>query len=142
MSDEHNWQILRSLALIEPGQRPLAELLEMARPSLGRNTSLIIITPSVDGLWVKAILGLRRQGVVPTVMVFDLQTFGGSGNLPALKDYLANLGITHEIISHDLLDRREARPGQSGHWDWRVTPLGKAMPTLQPDDLSWRNLND
>jgi len=141
MSDEHNWEILRSLALIEPGQRPLAELLDMARPSLGHNTSLIIITPSVDGPWVKAILGLHRQGVVPTVMVFDPQTFGGSGNLPALKDYLAGLGITHEVISRDLLDRAESRPGQSGHWDWRVTPLGKAVPTLQPDDLSWRDLN-
>ncbi len=141
MSDEHNWEILRSLALIEPGQRSLAELLEMARPSLGRNTSLIIITPSIDGPWVKALLGLSREGVVPTVMVFDPQTFGGSGNLPALKDYLAGLGITHEVISRDLLDRSESRPGQSGHWDWRVTPMGKAIPTLQPDDLSWRDLN-
>ena len=141
MSDEHNWEILRSLALIETGQRPLAELLEMARPSLGQNTSVIVITPSVDGPWVEALMGMRPLGVVPTVMVFDPETFGGSGNLPALKDYLVNLGITHEIISRELLDRSEARPGQSGHWQWRVTPLGKAMPTLQPDDLSWRNLN-
>jgi uncharacterized protein (DUF58 family) len=141
MSDEHNWEILRSLALIEPGEHPLSELLETARPSLGRNTSLILITPSVDGPWVEALIGVRHQGTVPTVLAFDPQTFGGSGNLPALKDYLVNLGIAYEIISRDLLDRREARPGQSGHWDWRVTPLGKAVPTLQPDDLSWRNLN-
>jgi len=140
MSDDHNWQMLRSLAMIEPGERSLAELLELARPTLGQNTSLIVITPSVDGPWVEALLALRRQGVVPTVMLFDPETFGGNGNLPALKDYLAGLGIAHEIISRQLLKRQEARPGQSGHWEWRVTPLGRALPTIQPDDLSWRDL--
>lgn len=141
MSDAHSWQILRSLALIEPGERSLVELLELAQPTLGQNTSLIVITPSVDGPWIQALLGLRRQGVVPTVMVFDPETFGGRGNLPALKDYLAGLGIRYEVISRQLLERREARPGQSGHWEWRVTPLGRATPTLEPEDLSWHDLN-
>jgi len=142
MSDEHNWEILRSLALIETGQQPLSELLEMARPSLGQNTSLIVITPAVDGPWVEALIGMRPQGIVPTMMIFDPETFGGAGNLSALREYLGSLGITHEVISRELLDRSEARPGQSGHWEWRVTPLGKAMPILQPDELSWRNLNE
>jgi uncharacterized protein (DUF58 family) len=141
MSDEHKWEILRSLALIETGQQPLTELIENTRYSLGRNTSLIIITPSLDSSWVQAVLGLRRQGVVPTIMVFDPHSFGGSGNLSALKEYLSNLGITHEVISRELLDRVETSPGQTGHWDWRITPLGKALPTIQQDDLSWRNLD-
>lgn len=141
MSDEHNWEILRSLALIEPGEQPLAEVLEMARPTLGQNTSLIVITPSTDGPWISALLGLQRQGIIPTVMLFDPETFGGTGNLPALKDYLAELGITHEVISRQLLERREAHPGQSGHWEWRVTPMGRALPNLQPEELSWRELH-
>jgi uncharacterized protein (DUF58 family) len=142
MSDEHNWEILRSLALIEPGQQPLADLLEIARPSFGHNTSLVLITPAVDGLWVKALMGLRSLGIVPTVLVLDPQSFGGGGNLSLLIEHLASLGITHEIILRDLLDRREARPGQTGHWDWRVSPLGKAFPNLPPDDLSWRDLTN
>jgi uncharacterized protein (DUF58 family) len=141
MSDEHNWEILRSLALIETGQQPLADLIENSRHSLGRNTSLVIITPSLDGSWVQSVLGLRRQGIVPTILVFDPHSFGGTGNLSALKAYLANLGITHEEISRELLDRVETSPGQAGHWDWRVTPLGKALPGIQQDDLSWRNLD-
>jgi uncharacterized protein (DUF58 family) len=142
MSDQHNWEILRSLAIIESGQRPLSELLETAGSSLGQNTSLIIITPSVEGPWIKALLGLRRQGIVPTVMVFDPLSFGGSDNLTTLTDYLASLGINHEVITRDLIDRSEAMPGKSGHWDWRVTPLGKAVPKLQKDELSWRTIND
>jgi uncharacterized protein (DUF58 family) len=142
MSDEHNWEILRSLALIETGHYSLAGLLETAKPSLGRNTSLILITPSITEPWIEALLDLRSQGVVPTVFIFDPISFGGSGNLPGLKEYLNGLGITHEVISKELLDRREARPGQSGHWEWRVTPMGRAMPTFQAEDLSWRNLNE
>jgi uncharacterized protein (DUF58 family) len=141
MSDDHNWHILRSLAMIELGDQPLAELLELARPTLGQNTSLIVITPSVDGVWVEALMGLRRQGVVPTVMIFDPETFGGVGNLPALKEYLSGFGITHEEISRQLLERQEAKPGQSGHWEWRVTPLGRALPSIEEKDLSWRDLN-
>jgi hypothetical protein len=141
MSDAHNWEILRSLALIEPGSTPLAELLDTTGSSLGQNTSLIIITPAVDGPWVNSLLGLRQQGIVPTVLLFDPQSYGGSGNLPALKDYLQKLGIIYEVIPKDLLDRSEARPGQSGHWNWRVTPLGKAVPTFQPEDLSWQEIN-
>ena len=142
MSDEHNWDILRSLAVIEPGQQPLADLLEISRPSLGQNTSLILITPSVDGPWVEALIGLRNYGVIPTVLILDPQSFGGDGNLSLLNERLVHIGITYEIISRDLLERREARPGQTGHWNWRVTPLGKAVPTLKPDDLSWRDITN
>ena len=141
MSDEHNWEILRSLALIETGQQPLSDLIESSRTFLSQNTSMIIITPSLDSSWVQVVLGLRRQGVVPTILVFDPQSFGGTGNLSPLREYLTNLGITHEVISRELLDREETSPGQTGHWDWRITPLGKALPTFQPDDLSWRNLD-
>ena len=95
----------------------------------------------MDGLWVKALLGLQRQGVVPTVMVFDPETFGSVGNLSALKEYLTSLGIAHEVITRQLLERQEARPGQSGHWEWRVTPLGRALPSIEQKELSWRDLN-
>lgn len=141
MSDEHNWEILRELAVIESGQESLFELLQLAGSSLGHNASLIIITPTINGPWDEALLGLHRQGIIPTVLVFDPKSFGGTGNLSTFTDFMINLGINHEVISRDLLDRQEARPGQSGHWDWRITPLGKAMPTLQSDDLSWRELN-
>ncbi|MFH1636603.1 MAG: DUF58 domain-containing protein [Chloroflexota bacterium] len=140
MSDEHNWTILRALALIEPGKRSLADLLDLARPSLGQNTSLIVISSAVKGAWVESLLAVRRQRVIPTVLMFDPISFGGEGDANALKSTLSRLGIVNDVIPRDLLDRREIRPGREGHWEWRVTPLGRAIAVGEPEDLTWRNL--
>jgi len=53
---------------------------------------------------------------------------------------LTNLGITCHVISRDLLDRPEARPGQQGQWQWRVSPSGRAVAVHRPTDMSWREL--
>lgn len=76
MSDEHNWSILRELALIEPGTKSLSDLLDIVRPGLSQNTSLIVITPDVSGKWVEPLIGIRRHQIVPTVLLFDPSTFG------------------------------------------------------------------
>ncbi|MCJ7700474.1 MAG: DUF58 domain-containing protein [Anaerolineales bacterium] len=141
MSDEHNWSILRALALIEPGKRPLSELLNLALPSLSQNTSLIVITPAVGGEWIESLLAVRRQQVVPTILLFDPESFGGDETIQGLADHLSMLGVVNDVISKDLLDQDEIQPGREGHWEWRVTPLGRAVPALDPDELTWRNLN-
>jgi len=140
MSDDHNWTILRELALVEAGQKPLSELLDLARPDLGQNTSLILITPAVAGKWLEALLAVRRQQVVPTVLMLDPVSFGGRASARGLEDSLSGLGIVHEVIPRELLDHQEIQPGREGHWEWQVTPLGKAVPKMTQDELIWRNL--
>ncbi len=140
MSDEHNWSILRSLALIEPGKLDLAGLLDLSRPDLSQNTSLIVITPAVGGRCLEALLAIRRQYIVPTVLLFDPQTFGGQASAAVMAETLSRLGIVHEIISKDLLDHEELQPGKGGRWQWRVTPFGRAVPMLAPDEMVWRGL--
>lgn len=142
MSDDHNWQILRSLALIEPGKCSLSDLLKLAQPSLGQNTSLIVITPSVEGKWIESLIAIRHQQVVPTILLFDPLSFGGTVPVQTLTDQLSRLGIVHDVISKDLLDHGETHPGREGHWEWRVTPLGRAVPSIAPEALLWRNLSD
>ena len=142
MSDEHNWRILQSLALIEPGERPLSELLDMARPSLNQNTSVIVITPDVEGEWIESVLAIRNNQLIPTVLLFDPESFGGSVSAKELTDHLMRLGLVHEVIPKDLLDQGELQPGREGHWEWLVTPLGRAFPVIEPEALVWRNLSD
>jgi uncharacterized protein (DUF58 family) len=141
MSDEHNWSILRELALIEPGHKSLSDLLDLARPGLSQNTSLIVITPAVDGKWTESLIAIRRQHVVPTVLMFDPLTFGGQTPVQSLTDNLSRLGIVHDVVPKNLLDNDEIQPGREGHWEWRITPLGRAVPVLEPESLTWRNLN-
>jgi uncharacterized protein (DUF58 family) len=139
--DAQRWQILRSLALLEPDQNPLGELLDGIRPTLGGATSLVVITPNVSGEWLAAILPLLWQGAVPTVLLFDPVSFGGQGDYRVLSAQLIRWGIQHHVITPDLLDRPEAQPGSRGRWDWRISPTGRAVALNPALDTSWKALS-
>lgn len=134
------WEILRLLALVTPGDVSLAQLLERMKPSFGKRSSLILITPNVGVDWIKPLLSLRWTGSVPTVLLLDPISFGSSGPAGPLLDSLAHLGIQRYLIGRDLLDRPEAHPGHAGSWEFRVTPTGRAIPVHQPMDQQWRIL--
>jgi uncharacterized protein (DUF58 family) len=79
------WEVLRSLALVSLGLRPLAELLAGMRHYCGTGglaleqyTSLVIITPDVDSAWVEALVPLLRRGAIPTVLLLDPVSFANS----------------------------------------------------------------
>jgi len=139
-SDAQRWEILRALALAEPGDRSLRDLLAGIKPSLGKDASLILITPNMSGKWLEALLPLYWIGVVPTVLLLDPVSFGGTDRVGDILPSLVDLGIAHYVIPREFLDRPEARPGQAGHWEWRVSPSGKAIPISKPQDMSWREI--
>ncbi|MBN1487976.1 MAG: DUF58 domain-containing protein [Anaerolineae bacterium] len=134
------WEILRALATISPGFHPLDEVLESARPALGRRLSLVIITPSLSPSWVAALIPFLRQGIVPTVLLLDPVSFGSPKDPKVVTAALNDLGIVHYRITRDLLDRPEARPGKWGTWEWRVLGTGKAVPVQRPAESSWEVL--
>ena len=103
------WQILYSLAQIDLGDRPLADLLKRMGPSLGRNTSLVIVTPSIDCRWIQELVPLIDRGIIPTVLLLDPRTFGGSSEPVEAQSSLINLGVTYYLISRDLLEDATAR---------------------------------
>ncbi len=133
-------RLLRALALLSPGTLSLEQLLARARPALGQQASLILITPAVGGEWVPALLPLLRRGAVPTVLLLDPLSFGGEGSATATMALLTSLGIAHSLVSRDLLDRPEAQPGQRGSWEWKVLGTGRVIARRRPRDLSWREL--
>jgi uncharacterized protein (DUF58 family) len=134
--------ILQALALVKPGERPLADLLYQGcgtSPS-GRRASLVVITPAVEGDWVEALASLLQRGVVPTVLLLDPISYGGMADARRILHVLAEMGVARYIITRDFLDQPEARPGQQGQWEWRVTPLGHAVPVRRPVDTVWKRL--
>jgi uncharacterized protein (DUF58 family) len=139
--DGQRHEILRSLALVNPGPRSLVELLARVGSSLGQQASLIIITPAASGDWIEALWPLLRRGAVATVLLLDPVSFGGSDDASGALALLANLGVTRYLITPDLLDRPEIRPGQEGNWEWRVTPTGRAIPVRCPRDTPWKALS-
>ncbi len=138
--DSQRQEILRALAVTQSGSRSLIELLTRSRPALSETTSLIIITAAVDGVWVEALLPLLQRGAIATILLLDPVSFGGQADLAGTQALLTDLGVTHYLITRDLLDQPEARPGQRGQWKWRVTLTGRAVPIRRPRSLAWREL--
>jgi uncharacterized protein (DUF58 family) len=137
------WEILRSLALVSRGAQPLGEVLGRVGKSLGRDSSLVIITPSPETSWVESLVPLVRQGTVPTVLLLDAASFGGNANSDAVKVSLENLGVTYYEITQDVLDLPEARPGKQGQQKWHVMGTGKAVAVNETErdvPVQWRTL--
>jgi hypothetical protein len=86
------------------------------------------------------LISLRRRGIVPTILLLDPISFGGTTDARGALSALADLEIAHYVVSRDVLDRPEAHPGLRGHWNWRVTPLGRAISMRQSRDAAWRVL--
>ena len=138
--EHHRLEILRALAMLEPGQLPLAELLERANPTLGNRISLIVITPSVKNDWLSALTHLSWKGISPTVLLMDPSSFDAPQNIDSLANVLAEKGIPRFILNRSLLQQPEAHPGWRGQWEWRITSTGKAVPLHPPGDLTWKRL--
>jgi len=132
--------ILRALAAASRGERPLEELLASQKNELRRGASLVVITPDVNAGWIKPLIQLTSVGVTPTVLLFDLASFGGENSVAPVIHLLAEYGIQHYLVTRDLLNRAERRPGMQGQWEWRILGLGKAVPVHRPADMRWRRL--
>jgi uncharacterized protein (DUF58 family) len=139
--DAHRWEILRALALVSPSVSPLDQFLTHLQPDFGKQTSLIIITANARSNWLEALLPLTWKGVVPSVLLLEPRTFGGQADAASLLSLMVKHGISHYLIPRSLLDRPEARPGQKGHWEWRVTSTGRAIPVQRPAEADWRELH-
>jgi hypothetical protein len=101
---------------------------------------VIIITASSETTWVESLVPLVRRGTVPTVMLLDRVSFGGTGTMRAVQSSLDSLGVTHYEITKDILNLPESRPGRQGHWEWRVLGTGKAIAVEQQEEVPWRTL--
>jgi len=139
--DGQRWDILQSLALLQPATRPLVDLIGLIHGRSAKGASLILITPNTNGDWLESLLPLLWQGSVPTVLLLDPAAFGGAAAARPLSQRLAHWGIHHHLITPDLLNRPEARPGKKGQREFRVTPTGRAIPVNPPREAAWRGFS-
>lgn len=141
----HMWPILRSLATVRAGgTERLSDVLSSFARHLGQSTTALVITPSCEADWLDALLPLTRWGIVPTVVLLDPDSFAAAGNKPGLRQYnplraaamrqrLNAAGITVHIISQGYPFRYATRPRRRGHWEFKVTPMGRAIAVQRPE---------
>jgi uncharacterized protein (DUF58 family) len=138
-TSDQSMKILRSLAVAQPGNMPLADLLRKSRASLKQTASLIIITPDVSPEWWEPLIWLKAKGLIPTLLVLDPASFGAQGNANQLIIRLQNAGIPGYAIRAEMFaDQLEIK--ENPLWEWRVFGTGYAVPVKKPQDTSWKSL--
>jgi uncharacterized protein (DUF58 family) len=92
-------RILEALAVAEAsGFVPLAELLQEEGRRLGRHTTAVIITPSIDPEWVNALGLLLQQGCRAAVVLLDAESFGKENAGPLPTDALAAMNVVTYVV--------------------------------------------
>ena len=137
------WRILRALARVRVGGRQhLAQVLRSIERNMGRQTTVLIITPSCASGWVDALLLLTRRGIAPTVVLVDPDSFVDVDapraptpvpRVQAAREFLADAGITVHVITQGYPFRYVTQPERRGHWEFKVTPMGRAIVVRRPE---------
>lgn len=87
-------KILEMLAVTRAqGTVPLAGILSAEGAMLGRNTSIVVITPSTELEWVETLRDLSRRGIRGVAVVIDPESFGAPVDTRSLLAALAQNGI-------------------------------------------------
>lgn len=140
-NERQRWDILHALALAQPGGLSLRDFLERGGKTFGKQASLVIITASTRTDWLESLAPLLWRGLVPTVLLLEAASFGRQSSSQAVAEQLQGMGIVCHVITRDLLNRPEARPGQAGRWQFRQSKItGKVQAIQRPDNLDWRSL--
>jgi uncharacterized protein (DUF58 family) len=129
----HQWRILHALATVRAGGNwPLASVLAEMNPSMGRGTTLAVITPSCNPEWIAGLLPPMRRGVTPTAVLLDPVSFGGQGNVEALTGLLAELGIDSHLIPKGTPFRPIAEHKRIGRPEYKVLPGTGRVIVVEP----------
>jgi len=131
--------LLKSLAVASQSNMNLKDYLHRTNKAFGSRCSLLIITACSDAEWTQSLMPLMWRGILPTVFLFDVNTFGGQAKTGRLSAVLGSLGVPCHIIPRELLDKPQARPGHEGEWEWRISGTGKAIAVHKPTE-DWRGL--
>jgi uncharacterized protein (DUF58 family) len=131
----HRWRILRALSMAKTGNRSLADLLRLGRPT--RTATLIVITPSSDPTWVAA-CGQRRRGDNVMALLVDPTEFGRSIGQERVVSALAQSGIPSTRMSRTLLE--EAYPHLSQGRGKRPGKTEGRKRYLQRGRTTWQNM--
>jgi uncharacterized protein (DUF58 family) len=69
-------KIMQLLAAVDgDGHSSIAEVLLTGLPQLRRGMTVVVITPSLDRQWVRALTGLRGRGVAAVVITLDAASY-------------------------------------------------------------------
>jgi uncharacterized protein (DUF58 family) len=127
------WEILHSLATVQRGDSPLSDMLANTQRALGRSTSAIIITPSINPDWINALVVLMQRDISLTVLLLDPSSFGGSGDYDSIANKLTSWGVNFYQITPDIYEL----PVIHDYYVWQRTHQGRSSSRFTYSDFDW-----
>jgi uncharacterized protein (DUF58 family) len=92
-------RLLEVLAVLRAeGNIRFGHVLAVESARLGRNNTLVAITPSAEASWVKSLRETKRRGLRTIAVMVDAQTFGGHGDTPGAAAELIASGISTYVV--------------------------------------------
>ncbi len=131
----HLWPILRALAMAQSrADRSLSETLLHARSIVSMRDSAVILTPSLEPEWSKALpqlSGGSRMGGVEVVLL-DPLSFGGPDGAETYRTMLLEQGVPTHIVR-----RQDIRPavgayGAVRRWEFKTLGTGRVAVLQTP----------
>lgn len=92
-------KILETLAVIRAqGRATLEQVIVSEERAFGRNTTVVVITPSTSEIWVDALRDLKRRGVRTVAVVLEASTFGEAPSALGVITALAASNIPSYLV--------------------------------------------
>jgi uncharacterized protein (DUF58 family) len=129
----HLWQILRALAPLhpQPDTPPLARVLAQARAAISARDLIVVVTPSLDPDWPRALRGVARRGGAEAILL-DRASFGGQGNAGACVALLTGLGLSAKTVRRGDVRPIAAAYGALRRWEFMTLGTGRALARQTP----------
>ena len=131
----HLWAILRALALAQPrSDRPLAETLIHARSIVSLRDSAVILTPSLDPEWSRALpqlSGGSRLGGVEVVLL-DPNSFGGASGAEPFRMMLLEQGVPTHLVRRQDIRPASGAYGAVRRWEFKTLGTGRVAVLQTP----------
>ena len=131
----HLWTILRALALAQSRtDRPLAETLIRTRSIMSLRDSAVILTPSLDPEWSKALpqlAGGSRMGGVEVVLL-DPNSFGGAIGAETFRTMLLEQGVPTHIVRCQDIRPASGVYGAVRRWEFKTLGTGRVAVLQTP----------
>jgi len=151
-SPAHLWPLLRALAPLQPvARRPLAETLDRARALISSSDLLVVVTPSLDPQWPRAIRqlghsrGARRPANAEAILL-DPASFGAglapagqAGQAESFAPFLADLGIPARVVQRGEIKPLSAAYGELRRWEFITLGTGRVVVRKAPREAAALN---
>jgi uncharacterized protein (DUF58 family) len=131
----HMWGLMRSLTVVQAGKGPnLAELLADWSRTAARDTTVAVITPSVDPSWLESLMHVLARGIAVSVTFLDAASFGVAdipgyeASLSSMMAALAELGVQSRVIKAGMRFEHLIPLAQRGVPRFRIGATGRAIP--------------